>query len=738
MINKTISHYKILEKLGGGGMGVVYKAQDIKLDRTVALKFLPPNMLADKEAEQRFISEAKAASSFDHPNICTIFEIAKTDDDQLFIVMACYEGETLKKKIEKEFIKTDDAIDIIIQIATGLQKAHEKEIIHRDIKPANIFITKDGMVKILDFGLAKVSTQTQLTTMGTTMGTVAYMSPEQTKGEEVDHRTDIWSLGVVFYEMLTGQLPFKGEYEQAVIYSILNEDPKFIAELSGDIQPQLTHIVERALKKNPKERYQTTKDLIDGLKAFDKSGASIKGKMIISTVAVLPFSNMSNDTEQQYFCDGMAEDIINDLAHLKDLRVVARTSSFAFRDKNLDIREIGRKLGAHSILEGSVRKAGNRLRITAQLINVADGYHLWSERYNRELEDVFAIQEEISNAIVNALKIELTRETDTPILKRYPNNLEAYDLYLKGRYFWNTRQSGGLEKARHHFEKAVKIEPTYALAYAGLADYYNIMGWYAYSTPKESLPKAKQAALKALEINNNLAEAHSALAFAKWTYDWDMETAEKEFKHAIELNPNYSTAHMWYSNFLVANSRSEKGLVEIEKALTLDPLSHTIQACSGGMFYLAGQYDRAVRQCTNTLEMNPKFSLARNILTLIYEQQLNYIEAIKEGLKIRKDFDSPEAISSLGYAYARSSKIDEAIQLLNELIKLSKKKYVSSYHIAVIYIGLNKKEDAIVWLEKAVEERSPSLVYLKVDPIFNSLQADPRFIEILRKIGLEK
>ncbi len=447
---------------------------------------------------------------------------------------------------------------------------------------------------------------------------------------------------------------------------------------------------------------------------------------------------MSNDTEQQYFCDGMAEDIINELAHLKDLQVVARTSSFAFRDKNLDIREIGRKLGAQSIVEGSVRKAGNRLRITAQLINVADGYHLWSERYNRELEDVFAIQEEISNAIVNALKIELTGETDTPVLKRYPNNLEAYDLYLKGRYFWNTRQSGGLEKARHHFEKAVKIEPTYALAYAGLADYYNIMGWYAYSTPKESLPNAKQAALKALEIDNNLAEAHSALAFAKWTYDWDMETAEKEFKHAIELNPNYSTAHMWYSNFLVANSRSEKGLVEIEKALTLDPLSHTIQACSGGMFYLAGQYDRAVSQCTNTLEMNPKFSLARNILTLIYEQQLNYVEAIKEGLKIRKDFDSPEAIASLGYAYARSSKIDEATQLLNELKKLSKKKYVSSYHIAVIYMGLNKIGHTLTWLEKAVEERSPSLVYLKVDPIFNSLQADPRFIEILRKIGLEK
>ncbi len=574
--------------------------------------------------------------------------------------------------------------------------------------------------------------------MGTTVGTAAYMSPEQTKGEEVNHRTDIWSFGVVMYEMLTGQLPFKGDYEQAIIYSILNEEPKAIAELRGDIQSQLTHIVEKTLQKNPANRYQTTEDLIEELKALNNSGSSQKGKIVTPSVAVLPFSNMSNDTEQQYFCDGMAEDIINDLAHLEDLQVVARTSSFAFQDKNLDIREIGKKLGVHSIVEGSVRKAGNRLRITAQLINVANGYHLWSERYDRELEDVFAIQEEISNSIVNALKIELTGEGDSPVVKRSTNNLEAYDLYLKGRYFWNTRQSGGMEKAKHHFEKAVEIDPTYALAYAGLADYYNIMGFYAYSSPKESLPKAKQAALKALEIDDTLAEAHSALAFAKWIFDWDMESAEREFKRAIELNPNYSTAHMWYSNFLVTSGRSEECFTEIEKALTLDPLSHTIQACSGSMFYFAGQYDRAISQCTNTLDMDPNFTLARHILTLTYEQQLKYAEAIEEGVKIRKDFDSPQAIASLGYAYARSSKIDEATQLLNELINLSQKKYVSSYHVAAIYTGLNKKEQALVWLEKAVEERSTSLVILKVDPMFDSLHADPRFKEILRKIGLEK
>jgi len=620
MIGKTILHYKILEKLGEGGMGVVYLAEDTKLERKVAIKFLPRHIASNSEERERFKIEAKAAAALNHPNIGTIHAIEESED-QIFIVMELIDGIELKEKIKSSAIKVDEAVNIAVQIAEGLEAAHKKGIVHRDIKSSNIMITDDGKVKIMDFGLAKIKGGTEVTKLGSTMGTVAYMSPEQTKGESVDQRTDIWSLGVVLYEMLTGELPFKGDYEQAKIYSILNEEPNFIAELHGDIQPQLTQIVEKALKKNPKERYQTTKDFIEEIKAFDKSEPSIKGKMITSTVAVLPFSNMSNDTEQQYFCDGMAEDIINDLAHLKGLQVVARTSSFAFRDKNLDIREIGRKLGAHSIVEGSVRKAGNRLRITAQLINVADGYHLWSERYNRELEDVFAIQEEISNAIVNALRIELTGEDDKPVEKRYTNNLEAYDLYLKGRYFWNTRQSGGMEKAKQHFEKAVEIDPTYALAYAGLADYYNIMGWYEYTPPMECFPKAKQAALKAIEIDDNLAEAHSALAFAKWTFDWDLRSAERGFKHALELNPNFSTAHMWYSNFLVMTGRTEEGFVEIEKALTIDPLSLNIKACSGGMFYLAGQYDRAVNQCKNTLEMNPNFELARQILTLTYEQQ---------------------------------------------------------------------------------------------------------------------
>ncbi|MFB3041668.1 MAG: protein kinase, partial [Candidatus Poribacteria bacterium] len=393
MVGKTISHYKILDKLGEGGMGVVYKAEDTKLERTVAIKFLPKHVSAHDEERKRFEIEAKAAAALNHPNIATIHNIEEVDDE-MFIVMEYIKGRELRDivgALRDVPMPIEDVLNNATQIAEGLQAAHKKGITHRDIKSANIMITEDGQVKIMDFGLAKIAGWAQLTKDHSILGTAAYMSPEQARGESVDHRADIWSFGAVLYELLTGQLPFKGDYEQAVIYSILNEDPNSIVELREDTPSQLTSIVEKTLQKNPRDRFQTTKDLIDELKALEKSGSSIHEKKVIHTVAVLPFTNMSNDKEQEYFCDGIAEDILNDLTHLEGLQVVARSSSFALKDKNLDIREIGMKLGAHSIVEGSVRKAGNRLRITAQLINVADGYHLWAERYDRELEDVFAI-----------------------------------------------------------------------------------------------------------------------------------------------------------------------------------------------------------------------------------------------------------------------------------------------------------------------------------------------------------
>ena len=541
MISKTISHYKIIEKLGGGGMGVVYKAEDTKLDRTVALKFLPPHMLADKEVEQRFISEAKAASSFDHPNICTIHDIGKTDDDQLFIAMACYEGETLKKKIEKGYLDLEEVIAIAVQIAEGLSKAHKKGIIHRDIKPANIFITNDGIIKILDFGLAKVSTQTQLTTMGTTMGTVSYMSPEQTKGDNVDHRTDIWSFGVVLYEMLTGKLPFKGDYEQAVTYSIINEDPDPLTGLRTGVPMEMERVVNKALAKNSEERYQHADELLADLKKLQQelsiskkvyphtkdtqkpSKSQLKpfvkyyGILIIiiifsalvyflydqilrpietestiiqteweNSIAVLPFKNISPDPEQEYFCDGMTEQIITNLSRLQKLKVIARTSVMKFKDSKKTIPEIGVELNVSHILEGSVRKSGNRVRVTAQLIKTDGGYHLWANDYNRELKDIFAVQDDVSLAIAKALSENLSQKEIVGIKTKHPANTEAYEYFLKARYFhdkyWKFIQLQDYKAAEDMYEKAIELDPNYAPLYAYFSGLYNS---YIYYNPEE-------------------------------------------------------------------------------------------------------------------------------------------------------------------------------------------------------------------------------------------------------------
>jgi serine/threonine protein kinase len=440
MIGNTISHYKILERLGAGGMGVVYKAEDTKLGRTVALKFLPSDLTRDSEAKKRFIQEARAASALDHPNICTVHEIDETAEGQLFIAMTCYEGESLKAKIERGPLKLDEALDIAVQIAQGLAKAHEQKIIHRDIKPANILITKDGLVKIVDFGLAKLAGRTKLTRTGATPGTASYMSPEQLRGGEADHRSDIWALGVVLYEMTTGETPFKGDYEQAVSYSIVNEPSKPIRNLRPEVPAEMERLIEKTLAKDPNERYQKTTELLGALQALKRrfesraADAGHSDEKSIPSIAVLPFTNMSPDPENQYFGDGLAEELINALAQIKGVRVAARTSAFRFREEEVDIREIGEKLNVGTVLEGSVRKAGSRLRITAQLINIEDGYHIWSERFDREMRDIFDIQDEITRAIVDQLRVELVGPKDRPLVSSCTENLEAYSAFLKGRY----------------------------------------------------------------------------------------------------------------------------------------------------------------------------------------------------------------------------------------------------------------------------------------------------------------
>nr|MBC8450733.1 protein kinase [bacterium] len=639
MIGKTISHYRIIEKLGEGGMGVVYKAEDSRLERPVALKFLSPRAMGTEEDQERFVHEAKAAASLNHANICTIYEIADADG-KTFIAMEYVEGENLRVRMKSAPFSLDEALTIAVDIGKGLAAAHAKGIVHRDIKPANIVVTPNRVVKIMDFGLARVAGGAQLTRPGTTLGTVAYMSPEQARGDDVDGRTDIWSLGVVLYEMLTGRRPFLGDRDMAVIYSILNEDPRPPIHPRPDMPEALEAILKKALAKNRDTRYASVLEFVSDISAVGhalKTGAPATLAMPSAgaqprtgpSVAVLAFANLSADPAQEYFCDGMAEEIINALAQLEGLHVVARTSSFAFKGKNEDVREMGRQLGVKTLLEGSVRRAGNRLRVMTQLINVADGCHVWSERFDREMEDVFAIQDEISLAVVEALKMRLLGEEKSKVVKRHTESVKAYRAYLKGRYHWFIRSSGDIEKAIEYLKEAVAIDPEYALAYAGLADCYGVLPMYRPVAPEEVYPKAKAAAMKALELDDSLAEAHSALGCIKDNYEWDWNGAEREIERAIALNPGYATAYQWKAESLITRGRFDEAVEVMNKARELDPLSLFMNARVGLAFCYARRYDEAKDILETTLEVDPGFAQARYFLSMVYSMEGRYEEAIE-------------------------------------------------------------------------------------------------------------
>lgn len=744
MIGKTISHYQIIEKIGEGGMGIVYKAKDTTLERTVAIKFLPRQTATQAEERQRFYIEAKAAAALNHPNIATTHAIEEVEDD-VFIVMEYIEGQELKQKIDAGPLPVEDAIHIILQIANGLQEAHKKGIVHRDIKSANIMLTGSGQIKIMDFGLAKVRGGAQVTQIGTTLGTAAYMSPEQARGEDVDHRTDIWSLGVVLYETIAGQLPFKGHYEQAVLYSILNEDPESITCLRRGVPTELEAIMNKALAKSPNERYQQVDGMLIDLnvlgKELETKSRQVPKEKCPPSVAVLPFVNVSPEKENEYFSDGMTEEIIDALTKVEGLRVVSRTSVFAFKGKDQDIRKIGEQLNVSHVVEGSVRKAGNRVRITAQLINIADGYHLWSERFDREMEDVFTIQEEIAHMIVNALKIKLVRKAETPLVERSTENIKAYNLFLKGRYCWNKRTEAALKQCVNYFEQAIEIDPDYMLAYCGLADAYALLGIAEYGAlpPMEVMPKAKAAAVKALEIDNTLAEAQTTVAHVKAFFDWDFTGADKEFNRAIELNPNYPFSHHWYALYLSAMERHDEAIAEEKRAQELEPLSLIINKNVGTIFYYARKYEQAIEQYKKALELDPDFARTHFFLGLAYISNSMFEEAIAEIKKaITFSGENTVMLALLASAIAMSGKKDEATKILKDLKKRLKRGYVPSFNLAILYMGLDEKASAFEWLEKAYQERSSWLVSLKVEPILDGLRSDPRFTALLKKVGLEK
>ncbi|UCG30680.1 MAG: protein kinase [candidate division WOR-3 bacterium] len=740
MIGKVISHYKILEKIGGGGMGVVYKAEDIKLKRIVALKFLPHEFSDDVTAKKRFIQEAQSASSLDHPNICTIHEISETYEGQLFIAMACYEGETLKHRAEKGPLAINEAAKIALGVAQGLAKAHEKGIVHRDIKPANIFITSDDQIKILDFGLAKLAGTSRITKTESITGTVAYMSPEMVRADDMDHRTDIWSLGIVLYEMLTGRLPFKGDNWEATMFAISNTAPVSVIQLRKDIPLSLERIITKTLQKKPQDRYKDIKTVVADLWAVDTKDISlIAAAKPSASIVVLPFTDMSPAKDQAYFCDGIAEELINSLTHITDLRVVARTSAFAFKGRDTDVREIGRMLNVDHVLEGSVRKSGDRLRITAQLVDVADGYHLWSERYDREEEDIFTIQDEISLKIVDKLRVEILSDEKTSLQKRHTSNVDAHNAYLKGRFFSQRLAKADIEKAIRFYKQAIELDPHYARAQAAMAHCYCLFGLYYYLPPKDSFPVARIAAKKALEMDDMLALAHAAMSVIHFLYDWDYESARQRIERAIELDPNCVSSHSDCSGYYAMIGKMDNAIAELKRALELDPLSVNHHVHLGLYYIKARKPEKARQQLLKTLEFSTDHPWALWLLAITYALDSQYNKGIKllhDALNVAKGY--PPIVAALGWFFAMSGDRTRARRVLKELHEKARKSYVWPFLFAKIHAALGENDKAFEWLEKAYQERDCSLSHLLTDESVDCIRTDPRFDDLLKKIGLYK
>ena len=804
-----IGRYQIRSQIGAGGMGKVYLAHDTELDRKVAIKILPEYLASDPHRVQRFIQEAKSASALNHPHILTVHEIGVMGTSR-FIATEFIDGKTLRERINSEMTFAE-ILEVAIQAGSALVVAHEAGIIHRDIKPENIMIRRDGYVKLLDFGLAKLtqpegvpidpdaSTKALINTSeGAVMGTANYMSPEQAKGTNVDARTDLWSLGAVLYEMLTGRAPFAGQSQTEILSLIIQKDPPPLTRFVREVPDELQRIVNKLLTKDRDQRYQSAKDLLIDLRnlkrrldveaEIDRTGpnvlstglgagklttkpisssaeyvvseikrhklAALSGLLIVAaavisltiyfrsrnttntidSIAVLPFVNASENAELEYLSDGMTESLINSLSQLPNLSVKARSSVFRYKGKDVDPQQVASQLSVQAVLNGRVAQRGDDLTLYLSLVDGRNGNQLWGEQYNRKSSDLLALTSEIARDVSIKLRARLSGEDQQLLLKNYTANTEAYHLYLTGRHHALKRTLPETQKAISCFQQAIALDPSYALAYAGLADAY-FSALAADLPTAEFLPKAKAAAQKAIEIDDRLAAGHAQVGFIAF-WDWDWATSEKELKRALELDPDSADTHLYYGHLLSNTGRHAEALTEVKSAKELDPLSMRINILEGQFLMSAGQIDEAVSSLQKTLELDQSFWFAHASASSVYIEKGMFVEAAAEARKA-KELSGASTIPDafLGYALAKLGKKAEAESVLEELLKLSKERYIPPYHIALVYNGLGMRDETIAWLERAYNERDPKMVFLKVEPKWKNLRDDPRFIDLLRRVG---
>jgi len=755
---RMVSHYRLVGLIGKGGMGEVWKAVDTNLDREVAIKFLPGSVVDDPRRLARFKREAKAAAALNHPNIVTVHSVEESDGAP-FITMELVRGSTLAAMIPSGGVQLDRFFDLAIPLADALNESHRNHITHRDLKPSNVMVTTDGRAKIVDFGLALLrdppptevtdaaSTESQ-PALGGPAGTVPYMSPEQIRGEQIDHRSDIFSLGAVLFEMATGYLPSQGDTPADVAASVLREDPTPVTRLNPELPRQLERIINHCLQKEVSKRFQTALDVRNELEELraELSSGRLQGVSVPSpddfreapkSIAVLPFRNLSADQKDEYFCDGITEELINNLGRMAEIKVVSRTSSFGFKDRALPVQEIGVTLGVNSILEGSVRKSNGKVRITVQLVDAADGYQRWSEKYDREFEDVFSIQDEIARGIADVLKVKLVDGGDLLQTKKRTEKLNAYNDFLIGRYYINEQNPEALRLALAHFEKALEEEPDYAPAHSGKADYFVMLGFWGLVRPADAWPRARESALTALEFDDALAEAHVSLGLVHLFFDWDIDLADARFRRALDLNPGSSWTMYAQTLPLTQTGRLTQALEKIAAAEELDPLSPMMSSTHGWVHYYNGDYEMAIASCEKALGMEARYVEARIGLGLALAQTGDADRAIKELKTAREDAPGfPLVPGVLGATLGATGHEDEARKLIAVLDAFQDEAYVPPIAYAMLYSGLGEKDAAFEHLRSALEAKDGLVRYLGVLPIFDPVREEPEFEALLEELQL--